>query len=85
MTGPRKWSAGVADEVWKVVICARDVQRAEDLLSGLAYILDNPGAAGVDGYADVIRRFSGAQIADALIAYREAALQSVANGLGRET
>lgn len=86
MENPKIWKAGKADEAWKIMVCARDAERAKDLILGVAYILDNPGHVSLDESADVLRRFTGAQIADALIAYRNSAMLSVANAIGtRET
>jgi hypothetical protein len=78
---PTKWASSKADAAWKVMICARDAMRAEDLIKGVSYILDNQGSVALDEYADVIRRFSGDQIADALMECRNTRMQSVASGL----
>ena len=81
MTDPVKWKAGMADEAWKVMICARDAMRATDLIQGVAYILDNPGQCDVVENAKILRRFSGEQIADALLDYRKSAMESVDRGM----
>jgi flagellin-specific chaperone FliS len=78
---PTKWASSKADAAWKVMICARDAMRAEDIIQGLSYILDNPGGVALEQHADVIRRFSGDQIADALLEYRNTRMQSVASVL----
>ena len=78
---PKSWKSGVADEAWKVMICAKDAMRAKDLIQGVAYILDNPGHGDIRKYADVLRKFSGDQIADALLDYHFKAFVSVANAL----
>jgi hypothetical protein len=78
---PTKWGSSNADAAWKVMICARDAMRAQDLIQGVSYILDNPGGVALEEHADVIRRFSGDQIADALLEYRNTRMQSVASGL----
>jgi hypothetical protein len=80
MDSPRKWKASKADDDWKVSICKRDAERAVDLISGIAYILDNPGQCTIEESADVLRRFSGNQIADALLDYRNKALRSIMHG-----
>jgi hypothetical protein len=77
MMGVKVWNVGNADEVWKLFICARDSKRAEDLITGVAAILDNPGNVSVEKSADVLRQFSGDQIADALLKYRQVSMQSV--------
>lgn len=79
---PVRWKAGNADEVWKLMICARDASRAEDLIRGVASILDNPGSCDVEKAADVLRRFTGDQIADALVAYRNSMMMSVMKAVG---
>lgn len=82
MTGkPTKWNYSKADDAWKVMICARDAMRDEDLIQGVAYILDNPGGVSLEEHAEVVRRFSGDQIADTLMEYRNTRMQSVASGL----
>lgn len=81
MEKPVNWKSGKADEAWKVIVCARDARRAEDLLQGVAYILDNPGNTNLSGYADVLRRFTGDQIADALLAYHRKCFVAVLNAL----
>jgi hypothetical protein len=74
---PIKWKIGCADDVWKLIVCANDAKRASDLLSGVAYILDNPGHVTDEQYADVLRKFTGEQIADALLDYRNRAMLSI--------
>lgn len=34
----KNWKPGTADEVWKVIICARDASRASDLIDTMLYI-----------------------------------------------
>ena len=79
MNEPKKWKVGKADKDWKVNICKRDADDAVDLIRGLAYILDNPGHCSLEENANVLRKFSGEQIADALLDYRKCALNSIAN------
>ena len=77
MDKPKKWKVRKADEDWKVKICKRDADYAVDLIRGVAYILDNPGNSSIEETADVLRKFSGEQIADALLDYRNTALKSI--------
>lgn len=63
---PKKWKDGMADEAWKVMICARDANRAEDIASHLAYILTDLGHASFEQQIEAISAFSGEQIATAL-------------------
>lgn len=81
LSAPVKWKAGTADEPWKVMVSARDAAYAEEMIGGLAYILDNPGFCDLEAQANVIRRFSGDQIADALLDYHAKAFQGVKNAL----
>ena len=78
---PTKWSTGIADKAWKIMICAREEARAVDLIQGVAAILDNPGHCSVELSADVLRRFSGDQIADALLDYRRKSHAAVIKGI----
>ena len=84
MTGtlekPVNWKPGAADEPWKLMICARDAARAQDIIHGLAYILGGRGSSMADA-ANAVRQFSGDQIADALLTYHSNNFLSVVNGL----
>lgn len=77
------WKPGCADEVWKVLVCAQEVRLASETISGLCYILT---AAGSDEAAALakIKGMSGAQIVDALKAFRETARKSVETALSRK-
>jgi flagellin-specific chaperone FliS len=81
MSELKKWKLGVADEAWKIHICSRDVARAEDLVSGLSYILASDLGGEFDQKLSVIAKFSGEQIAKALRDYREDGLAGIAKGL----
>ena len=74
----KRWNAGVADEVWKVHISSRDASRAEDIAGFLAYIMTDIGHASLDQQLDAISKFSGEQIAKALLDYRSVSLRSIA-------
>lgn len=74
------WNAGKADEAWKVMICARDAMRAEDIALGLHSILLG-GSKEFPAALDDLSRMSGKQIADGLRAYHQCAINSVVNGL----
>ncbi len=67
---------GNADEVWKVLICATQVARADDLINGLAFILGETGI-NTEQSIKVIQRYSGEEIAEALLQYKEQAVMSV--------
>lgn len=79
---PKKWKAGIADETWKVIICARDLQRVDDLLSGLSYFLTTAGGNTEKGIAQV-RGFTGAEIIDALEAHKRTSALTVASALAK--
>lgn len=79
----KKWNAGKADEAWKIIACARDVRLAEATLEHLAYILTDMGHAAHDKMAEALSEMSGKEIAEGLIDYRNAAIQSIRNGLNR--
>jgi len=72
---PKKWAAGVADEAWKVTICALDANRASEVISALVSILTNAGST--DRGIEAVRAMSGSQIMDALIDYQSKAIKSV--------
>ena len=76
----KNWKAGSAVEVRKVMVCARDASRADDLLGNLIYILTDAGSNSEAGLA-WLRGMSGAEIVDGLLAYRKSAYDSVARGL----
>ena len=75
---PKKWTAGCADELWKVAITVRDMQSADQAINWLASTLTmfpNDNIAALD----LIKQMSGKQIVEAIIAYRvglEKALQA---------
>ena len=80
MSEAKTYKAGVADEVWKVLIAARDHTRASDLLREVSHIVAGP-TTSTDEAATALRGFTGDQIVGALLAYRENAFQMIANGL----
>ena len=80
MTRPKVWNAGVADEAWKVIICARDACDTEDLILTLCMILTHAGGDTAKGLRD-IRAMSGDDIMDALLAYVQKSHQAVENAL----
>jgi len=73
----KQWKPGKADDVWKVMICARDAAQTDELLSSLTYILTDAGSDTQRGL-DAIRQMTGAQIIDGLLAYKNVSYQSVA-------
>lgn len=75
----KQWQAGVADEAWKVIICAREAEDVEQALSFLGYVLTS--ARNWEEAAAVLRQMTGAEIVDGVLAYRERAKQSVENAL----
>jgi len=83
LTPPKTWKSGKAEKAWQVMICARDAMRAEEFIKGTAYILTDMNHVGssLEAQADVLRRFTGDQIADALLAYHERSFNSVRRGL----
>lgn len=76
----KTWKPGVADEPWKVLICARDAERADECLSFLVYVLTNAGSDTESGLAE-IREKSAADIIDGLKAFKKSAYDSVAKAL----
>lgn len=82
MTDPKKWRAGIADEPWKVIVCGRDLQQVDDVLSALSYYLTDAGSDTERGLAQV-RQMTGGQIVDALEAHKRTSLLSVQNALTR--
>lgn len=77
---PKHWQPGHADDVWKVLICARDAYQADELLGGLVAILTHAGS-DIDKGLSEIRTMSGASIIDAIVAYRDSSYASVKSAL----
>lgn len=57
----KEWKAGIADEAWKVVVCARDMKQTEDALRHIAAVLCGTGLAGTtfEQQADTLRGRTG--------------------------
>lgn len=81
MQSAKKWKPGKADAVWKVMVCARDAEKADDLISSLVYILTNCGSDEERGLRQ-ISEMSGEEIVEALQAYRKKSYDSVKSGMG---
>lgn len=79
-TQPKLWKAGIADEAWKVIICARDAYDTEQLISALIYVLTSAGSNANLGLAE-IRKMSGDDIVSALLAHVETSRKSVERAL----
>ena len=80
MSDPKKWQAGRADTVTKVIICARDMHLDENCLAHMIYVLTDAGNDRELGLR-LIRNLSGAQIVDGLLAHIASCRQSVEAGL----
>lgn len=83
-TEPKKWKPGTSDEVWKIHICSRDASRAEDIASGLSYIISETVTHGFESHLSTISQFTGEQIAKALKDYRDSSLDSIKKGLRKQ-
>lgn len=70
----------MADESWKVIICARDAERADEALSFLSYVLTDAGSDLPSGL-EKIRAMSGQEIIEGLQKFKSVAHQSVAMAL----
>ena len=70
----------MASEQWQRVICGLDAQKAEELLSGLCYITSEKPCLTIEARIAHLSTLTGEEIAMALLAYRDSALQSLANG-----
>lgn len=77
------WKDGVADETWKIIICAENVRTAESALSALTYILAD-SSSGHEASLNSLRAMSGKEIVDGLLAYRSSAYRSVEKALKKE-
>lgn len=82
MEKPKEWKAGVADKVWKINICSRDYQRADDILDWMGYILTDAGN-DKERALKTLSEFTGKQIMNGLLAYRSKALKAIENGLSK--
>lgn len=75
-----------ADEAWKVVICARDIQRAEGALSTVAYICKRGfGLNDTAACLAFLRTLTGEQIAAAIESHIADRLASVQSAIGKGT
>lgn len=72
------WKAGITDEVWKVLICARDISAAKDALSLIAYIC---GEGNDAAQIVTLRSMTGEQIVDAVQAFILSNTVSIERGL----
>lgn len=82
----KKWNPGVADEVWKIHICSRDVTSAEETIATLHYIVSpNYKFSTFEESIEDLKKFSTKQILDAVRKYRDASLLSINKGLNKET
>ena len=80
MAQVKNWKSGCADEVWKIIICARDIKTADDLIQDLIYILTSSGSDIKAGYLE-IKEMSGKQILDGINSYKESRIKAVQNAL----
>ena len=69
----KHWATGIADEAWKITVCAIDAHNASELLSSIKYITGKS--------IEELKLLSGKDIIDALIKYQASALKSVEEGL----
>lgn len=83
-TRPKVWRPGVADEEWKVAICKRDAERAQDTLNYLVYVLTDAGNDYANGIAQ-IENMSGKQIVSGMRAYIATSHRSIKNGTAEVT
>ena len=72
----KQWKPGKADEIWKLMICARDAARTDELIDALIGILTDAGSDTQAGLAR-LRGMSGADIVDGLLAYKAKSYESV--------
>lgn len=77
--------AAPADEAWKVIICARDIQRAEDALATVEYIASGGfGRNTTEERLASIRTMSGAEIADTIRDHIEDRRKSVETAIAKD-
>lgn len=76
-----------ADEAWKVIICARDIMRAQDTLAHVEYMAAGGFQARNTDEERLayLRTLTGTQIADAIEATIKDRHQSVAKAIGKES
>lgn len=78
----KNWSTAIADEVWKVHICSRDIQRAEEIASYLTYVMSKPSLSFEENLEE-IEKFTSRQIVEALKNQKIKSLETIKNGLGK--
>ena len=80
----KKWEAGVADEAWKVMVCANEYESVKRAIDTLVYTLTEAGLS-TDNRLATIEKMSGAEIVRGMKQRQQSCLQSIANALPRET
>lgn len=77
--------AAPADETWKVIICARDIQRAEGALATIEYIVSGGfGRNTTEERLDVIRGMTGFDIAQKISGHIEDRRKSVESAISKD-
>ena len=81
----KKWKAGVSDEAWKIAIDARDIGRVEEIVTALDSILfPYDHSENFEDRCEKIAKMNSADIATALLKYRESHIQSIRNGMTKK-
>jgi hypothetical protein len=76
----KTWKPGAATEDWQRAICKRDAKQANDMLLALCYITSEAPCLTIEACSAHLSTLTGEEIARALLAYRDSALRSIANG-----
>lgn len=72
----KEWKPGKSDAVWKLMVCARDAARVDEILSEMVAILTSTGGDRERGIAEM-KEMSGREIVDGLLGYQARAYESV--------
>jgi hypothetical protein len=79
----KQFKPGLADEAWKVMICARDEEKAQNTLHFLCSVLTDCGSDYAKGRLE-ISAMSGADIIEAVECYAAVARKSVALAISKD-
>lgn len=85
-TKVKKWTTGVADEVWKIHISSRDARRTEEVVEHIYHVIDpNSKHVTLEKKFEALSKFTLEEILNGLRDHYQSSLQSIANGLKKRT
>lgn len=82
MTEVKHWKSSPADEAWMVMISARDHLQAETVIHNLVHLLVKKDYK--EACIDDLRQFTGDQIVNGLLAYKDSCLKCIEKAVERK-